>query len=170
MRTIVRVAAFVAALALVGCGGQKSAGTSSGSSASSPAPSAPSASGGVAKVSKYDAGPRAGESPVDREAADRGEKLFQTKACSACHAFGTKMSGPDLAGVSMRRTAVWMEHQILTPDVMVKEDPISRELFAKHALQMPNQGLSPAEARDVIEYLKHKDAKAASETKEEGSR
>jgi cytochrome c551/c552 len=162
-----RIAALVLVLALAGCGGRKADGTSSGSSPATTAPATQAAGGGVAKVSKYDAGPRAGESPVNHEAAERGEKLFQSKACSACHAFGTKLSGPDLAGVSMRRTAAWIEHQILTPELMVKEDPISRELFAKHALQMPNQGLTAAEAKDIIEYLKHKDAKAASKEEEE---
>jgi hypothetical protein len=32
---------------------------------------------------------------------------------------------------------------------------------------MPNQGLTAAEAKDIIEYLKHKDAKAASKEEEE---
>lgn len=177
MNVAIRIAAIAAILALAGCGGQKPAGTTPGSSPATSAPSAPATGGGTAAAkSKYDAGPRAGESPADHEAAERGEKVFQTKGCSACHAFGTKLSGPDLSGVSMRRTAAWIERQILTPDVMVKEDPIARELFAKHMLQMPNQGLTAAEAKDVIEYLKEKDAKAAkaageaSGKGEEGSR
>jgi cytochrome c2 len=138
------VIAIALALALAGCGSKDNAGSSAG--AKTPA-----------SGSKYDAGPRAGESPVDEQRAEAGEKLFQAKGCSACHAFGKKMSGPDLAGVTMRRTATWMENQILHPEVMVKEDPIARELMAKMALQMPNQGLTADEARSVIEYLKHKD-------------
>ena len=115
------------------------------------------ANAATASGSKYDAGPRAGEQPGDEELAEQGEKLFREKGCSACHAFGVRMSGPDLEGVSMRRTAQWMEHQILEPEVMVKEDPISRALFAQYALQMTNQHLTPAEAKAVIEYLKHQD-------------
>ena len=57
----------------------------------------------------------------------------------------------------MRRTALWMENQILHPEVMVKEDPIARGMFAEYALQMTNQHLTPAEARTVIEYLKYLD-------------
>jgi len=117
----------------------------------------PGATKASASGSKYDAGPRAGEQPGDEELAEQGEKLFREKGCSACHAFGVRMSGPDLKGVSMRRTAQWMEHQILEPEVMVKEDPISRALFAQYALQMTNQHLTPAEAKAVIEYLKHQD-------------
>jgi cytochrome c551/c552 len=163
MNGFVRFAALGALVALAGCGGQKSAESPGGTST----PSTGASGGAVAAVSKYDAGPRAGESPVNHEGAERGEKLFQTKGCSACHAFGTKMSGPDLSGVSKRRTAAWIENQILHPDLMVKEDPISRELFAKHALQMPNQGLTLEQAKDVIEYLKAQDAGAASAEKEE---
>ncbi len=136
------------ALVLAGCGGAPD----SGSSASG----VPAANGG-AVAADLDRGPRAAESPADAALAEQGEELFQTKACSACHAFGSKATGPDLAGVATRRTAKWLEAQILHPDLMVKSDPIARELFAKHALQMPNQGLTPAEARAVIEYFKHRD-------------
>lgn len=147
------------ALLVAGCGG--GGGEGGTASTAEPAKSASSGATAVAKTSKYDAGPRAGEEEIDEDLAKQGETLFQNKGCSACHGFGVKMSGPDLAGVSMRRTSKWMEQQILHPDLMVKEDPISRELFAKHALQMPNQGLTAAEAKAVIEYLKHRDHEAA---------
>ena len=62
---------------------------------------------------------------------------------------------------SPRRTAIWIENQILHPEVMTKEDPISHELFAKFSLQMPNQKLTDDEARAVIEFFKHKDKEAA---------
>ena len=152
-------------LLLAGCGGQKS---SDASPASAPSRSTPPAGGSKTATlpADLDAGPRAAASAADHEASERGEKLFQAKGCSACHAFGVKKSGPDLAGVAMRRTAKWMESQILHPDVMVKQDAIARELFAKHAMQMPNQGLTPEQARDVIEYLKSKDAKGTSEKEE----
>jgi cytochrome c551/c552 len=142
---------LLGAVVVAGCGGgAKNEASSAG------------AAGATASGSKYDAGPRAAESPVDAVLAERGEQLFKEKGCSACHAFGAKMSGPDLNGVASRRTAAWIENQILHPDVMTKEDPISRELMAKHALQMPNQGLSPEEAKAVIEFLKSKEAPAAS--------
>ncbi len=171
MKPFVRSFAIVAILSLAGCGGNKSNESTSGPAAtpSKPATAGSSSSATVTTVpADLDKGPRAGESPADHEGAERGEKLFQTKGCSACHAFGVKKSGPDLAGVTMRRTARWMESQILHPDLMVKQDPISRDLFAKFVLQMPKQGLTPAEAKDVIEYLKNTDAKAASGHKEEG--
>lgn len=144
---------LVFALAVIaGCGGKPA---EQGAASSTPAPAAPASQ--LLEKSLYDDGPRAGESAVDAAAATAGEKLFSTKGCTACHAWGKRLTGPDLKGVTMRRTATWMEHQILHPDVMVKTDPISHGLFATYALQMPNQGLTEAEAKQVIEYLKKLD-------------
>lgn len=145
------------AFTLAGCGAQPEAGdraAAAGTTGSSTSPAQPALPAGL------DQGPRAGESGYDEAMAKAGESLFQAKGCSACHAFGKRVTGPDLAGVSMRRTAAWMEQQILHPDRMVKQDPTARALFAQFALQMPNQGLTADEARDVIEYFKHRDHEA----------
>lgn len=145
--------ALTGLVALAGCGGGGGGADEDAATTSQPA----------AGVSKYDAGPRAAEAPVDEGLAERGEELFKSKGCSACHAFGQRLSGPDLSGVTSRRTSEWMKQQILHPDVMTKEDPIARELMMKHALQMPNQGLSEDEAAAVIEYLKARDRNASSD-------
>ena len=137
--------ALALAFALSGCG---AGGSGSGNAAK--------AASGV-PGSKYDAGPRAAEAPANHEKAEHGKLLVSTKGCSACHAQGKRLSGPDLAGVSQRRTAAWMENQILHPDVMTKEDPIAHELLGKYALQMPNQGLTVDEAHAVIEFFKQYD-------------
>ena len=155
-----RMVFILSMLLAAGCGGQKPESEPAvPGAASTPAPSATGTTA-MPAVSPYDSGPRAAESPVDAARAEAGEKLFQTKGCSACHAFGKKVTGPDLAGVTQRRTALWLEHQILHPEVMTKEDPIARELLAKHSLQMPNQKLTEDEARAVIEYFKYKDKEA----------
>ena len=148
--------ALCIAFALVGCGG-KSAGDDPAAAAT---PAASSGGPSVTLPANLDQGPRAGESRADEAMAKTGESLFQSKGCSACHAFGKRVTGPDLAGVTMRRTHAWIENQILHPEVMAKQDPIARQLFALHALQMPNQGLTPDQARAVIEYFKHRDHEA----------
>lgn len=163
--------AMIIATAMVaasGCGGGSGGGQTQQTSESAPPAATPVATPAPAPVettavlaeSQYDAGPRAGQSPVNAALATTGEKLFATKGCVVCHGFGKKVTCPDLVGVSMRRTASWMEHQILHPEVMVKEDPISHELRTQYALPMTNQGLSPEEARAVIEFLKQKDRAA----------
>lgn len=146
------LAVFALAL-LAGCGGKPADEQSASSSPATPAPAA----GGVLAKSLYDDGPRAGDTPFDATAAAAGEKLFSTKGCTACHAWGKRLTGPDLKGVTQRRTTAWMENQILHPDVMTKTDPIAHELFATYALQMPKQGLTPDEAKQVIEHLKKLD-------------
>lgn len=108
-------------------------------------------------TSIYDRGPRAGDAPYMPVWAVRGESLFAQRGCKACHAYGVRLTGPDLKGVTRLRSAEWMEQQILHPDVMTKEDPISMALLAEYVAQMANQGLTPDEAKDVVEYLKKLD-------------
>lgn len=146
--------ALLAVAALSGCSG---GGASSDSSSTPAATPAATASGDWPMPAGLNDGPRAAESPVDAAMAAKGEQLFSTKGCTACHAFGKKATGPDLAGVAQRRTAKWIEAQILHPDVMTKQDPIAKELFAKHMLQMPKQGLTAEEAAAVVEFFKQKD-------------
>ena len=55
--------------------------------------------------SPLDIGPRAGDSPVAAALAVKGEALFKAKGCTACHAYGKRLTGPDLKGVTRRRTA-----------------------------------------------------------------
>ena len=143
----VALAALAVAAALVGaagCGGGPSGG----------------AENELGDVSPLDAGPRAGESPTDTALATAGAALFRSKSCTACHAYGKRLTGPDLKGVTRRRTAPWMEHQILHPDSMVTHDPLSRKLFHQYGLRMTNQGLTPEEARAIIEHFKRLDAES----------
>ena len=128
------------ALVLAGCGG-------GGKNGEGPA----------TETSPFDTGPRAAEAPVDEALAAQGEVLFKSKTCSTCHAFGLRITGPDLAGVTHRRSAEWMEQQMLHPDVMTKTDPIARQLLGKYAVQMPNLMLKPEEAKALIEFAKRKD-------------
>ena len=153
-----RLTGLVMCLFVIVIAGCQTKPAGSASSGSAPAASTP------ASVSKYDSGPRAADLPVDEARAKVGEGLFKEKGCSACHTFGKRLSGPDLNGVTRRRTAEWMENQILHPEVMVKQDPISRQLMAVHALQMPNQGLTPDQAKSIIEFLKHRNHEAAEES------
>lgn len=155
MKAHASILAVLAVTLLAGCGGKPAGDSSASSGAAAPAPTP--ATGGLLAKSLHDDGPRAGDTPFDAAAAAAGEKLFSTKGCTACHAWGKRLTGPDLKGVTQRRTAEWMENQILHPDVMTKTDPIAHELFATYALQMPKQGLTPEEAKQVIEHLKKLD-------------
>jgi mono/diheme cytochrome c family protein len=160
MRPVSTICALIFMAALAGCGGKASTSSASSGSSGSAATTSSSSAPGGALPAGLDQGPRAGEAAVDESKTEAGEKLFQTKGCSACHGFGKRVSCPDLLGVTHRRTAQWMASQILHPEIMTKQDPISRGLFAQYSLQMPNQGLTADEAHAVIEFLKHKDHEA----------
>lgn len=161
MPIVTLLPALVLIAAIAGCG-QKGGGTESAT------PASVTPAGGAASFmvpADLDQGPRAGATPADENMARGGERLFQTRGCSACHGFGKRISCPDLDGVTMRRTAKWMQTQILHPDAMTKQDPTARQLFATYMLQMPNQGLSPAQADSVIEFLKHKNHETSEQHK-----
>ena len=169
MRNRVGYAALAVLLCVAaGCGGNKAGNDGAASGGASPSTNAPAPATADLKleaVSKYDSGPRAFEGAEDDAASKRGEQLFKDKGCSACHAFGKKVTCPDLADVTHRRTAEWIENQILHPEIMVKTDPIAHDLFAKFMLQMPNQKLTPEQAKDVIEFFRHKDHEAGEASK-----
>jgi mono/diheme cytochrome c family protein len=147
--TFIAVGASLLVLALAGCGGKSTSGDAGTATA-------PSAGGEYVVPADLDQGPRAGNSPVDEARAAEGEQLFSAKGCTACHGFGRRISGPDLNGVTLRRTTRWMESQILHPDQMTRQDPTARSLFATYSLQMPNQGLTPDQVKAVVEFLKMK--------------
>ena len=131
-------------LPVLGCGG---GGGGGGGSTSATAPS----------TSPYDVGPRAFEGPINGMLATKGEELFKVKTCSTCHGFGVRITGPDLKGVTHRRTSTWIKHQILSPDVMTKEDPIAKQLLGTYLVQMPKLPVTDEEADALIEFLKRKD-------------
>ncbi len=86
---------------------------------------------------------------------DRGEYAFKTH-CAACHTVGTgDHIGPDLAGVTTRRSREWLTRFIQAPDKLLADgDPIVKELFEKYkGVRMPNLALNHEDVADVIEYL-----------------
>jgi mono/diheme cytochrome c family protein len=97
---------------------------------------------------------RAQAAPLAQDAA-AGEKLFAQR-CASCHTIGGgALVGPDLLGVTDLRDPAWLERWIVEPDKMLAEnDPLAVELLqAYNGVPMPNMGLTPTEARDVIAYM-----------------
>jgi nitrite reductase (NO-forming) len=93
-------------------------------------------------------------SPTDPEAI-RGKEAFESK-CLACHSIGGgKKLGPDLAGVTKRRTESWLTRWLKSPETMLASDPDAKKLLQEHNnLPMPNQNLTDAEIREFIKYFR----------------
>ena len=94
------------------------------------------------------------------EPYEEGKGLFQSKGCVGCHTIGKgKLTGPDLKGVTQRRSEEWLKKWIKSPDTMVFTDPTAKELLKQYLTPMPNLGLTDEEVNALISYLKHEDSK-----------
>jgi mono/diheme cytochrome c family protein len=88
--------------------------------------------------------------------ADSGKKLFDNE-CAGCHTIGGGDSGgPDLKGVTGKRSAVWLERVIVEPDKLTADkDPIQLWLVKQYGGEMPNLGISRNDAKKIIAYLQN---------------
>ena len=93
--------------------------------------------------------------PLDTTLAAKGKEIFTSK-CSACHKIGERYVGPDLAGVSKRRSPEWTMNMMLNPQEMIQKDPVAKDLFGEFLVPMTFQNISEADARAVFEYLRDK--------------
>jgi mono/diheme cytochrome c family protein len=92
---------------------------------------------------------------INAEMARRGESLFQSEGCNGCHTVGGgRLTGPDLQGVTERRSLDWFVAMVIDPDSMLREDPAARELFAEYMTPMMNIGATADEAASLYEYLR----------------
>jgi len=91
--------------------------------------------------------------PTDPEAL-RGKFDFESK-CFACHSMGHgKKLGPDLAGVSTRRTDDWLFRWLKAPEKMLQSDEQAKAMLREYNnIPMPNQSLTDAEVRQYIRYF-----------------
>lgn len=155
-----RLAVLVAGvgIAIAGCGG----GDGDGEAGAAPPPP-PAAGAAELPVEEPRGAP-------DEELAERGEELFQSRGCVACHYVGRgeRLVGPDLLGVPDRRTFPWFYHMVTSPDSMIRNDPDARQLFAEYMTPMSDQNVQPDEVVALWEYLRHEAEEAAEEEPEDG--
>ncbi len=92
---------------------------------------------------------------VDMELATRGGELFTKKGCVACHKIGDgRLVGPDLMGVTERRSYEWIYAMVTAPDSMLQNDSTAKALFAEYFTPMPDQKVQPDEGQALYEYLR----------------
>ncbi|SFR34893.1 Cytochrome c, mono-and diheme variants [Robiginitalea myxolifaciens] len=91
---------------------------------------------------------------IDSDLAAAGEKLYG-QLCIACHKVGKRFIGPAPNGILKRRSPEWVMNMILAPEIMVKEDPLAKELLQEfNGSPMSNQGLTEDQARAILEYFR----------------
>lgn len=84
-----------------------------------------------------------------------GEQLFQT-TCAACHTIGGgRLVGPDLAGVTERRSQAWLNKFIPSSQAMVKSgDADAVAIFEQFSgMVMPDFPLTEAQITQLLAYI-----------------
>jgi cytochrome c1 len=144
-----------ALVSITACGSSAATGASPSSSSAS----APAATPGGLTPFQVEHGIGPVTSPVtlngavDASQAQLGAKVFELK-CSSCHKMGERYVGPPLGAVLERRTPTFVMNMVLNPQEMVEKHPVTKKLLGEFFIMMPNQNLSPSEARQVLEYLR----------------
>lgn len=96
--------------------------------------------------------------PLDEAMVKRGTAIYEMK-CSACHKLNNqRVVGPGWAGITQRRKPEWIMNMTTNVEVMLEKDPTARAMLKECLVQMPNQNLTIADARDVLEYMFANDA------------
>jgi len=98
--------------------------------------------------------------------ADDGQSLFQA-TCSACHSIGKgRLVGPDLKGISERRSKTWAVNFIRSSQTMIKSgDPEAVAVYTEHnKILMPDVNLSDAQIADILAFIESAGSGAAQPT------
>ena len=106
--------------------------------------------------------------PTDPDAV-AGKLAFESK-CLACHSVGQgRKLGPDVAGVTKRRSDAWLAKWLKAPEKMLETDADARAMLKEYNnIPMPNQSLSDAEIRQYMKYFHWIDAQPAGMAKAAG--
>jgi protein SCO1/2 len=98
------------------------------------------------------------------KAVDIGKAQFTFESkCSSCHTVGGgDKIGPDLMGVTSRRSNAWLTRYLKEPDKMLAEgDVTAKTLHEKYKqVNMPNLGLGVDDVSALIAYLDNQSKKA----------
>ncbi len=87
-------------------------------------------------------------------ALQEGGKLYQ-QYCVSCHTLGGgRLVGPDLKGVTERRSHEWLVRFITDPDRMRKDDPIAIANLKEFGIPMPRLGLTEQQVTALLAYFK----------------
>ena len=133
---------------LAACGGKPAAPPATGGTAATPTLSTWELAHGVGPITTP-----VTLGPIDAKEVHEGKEVFDQK-CGACHKPNERYVGPALGGVVERRTPEYVMNMVLNPSGMIRQHPEAKKLFATYLVEMPNQGLTPEQARRVVEYLR----------------
>jgi mono/diheme cytochrome c family protein len=84
----------------------------------------------------------------------RGKTLWQNRGCAGCHAIGKKNAGPDLAGVTARRSKDWLVRWLKDTEGMLASDSTAMTMLEEwKGMRMPGQKLSDQEIDALLAFI-----------------
>ena len=142
-KSVMLMMALATSVLLVGCAGGSEEGAADDAANQAVEAAAPAAS-------------EPGE--LNPELAAQGAELLRAKGCTACHSVGGgRLVGPDLAGLTERRTREFIVAMITNPDSMLANDADARQMLAEYYTPMTNQNVTRADALALYEYFRSAD-------------
>ncbi|MGF7231240.1 c-type cytochrome [Arachidicoccus sp.] len=154
--------AFAIAFFVISCGNSNE--TSQAASSDAPAATASTGTDTTAANPSYD--PKRGEGKfhdvkladkLDADMAAKGQKVYELK-CSSCHKLTSeKLVGPGWYGITKRHEPEWIMNFVTNTDEMLNKDPKAQAMLEICMVRMPNQNLTDADARNVLEFMRKND-------------
>lgn len=139
---------------LISCGGgqQPTTTTESTAAETSTTPPADDAEKGIGPIKEVQL-----TSPLDQGMISGGKSIYELK-CSACHKLdATKLVGPGWKDVTKRHKPEWIMNFAMNADEMLNKDPKAMALLEECLVRMPNQNLTEADSRNVLEFMRNND-------------
>jgi len=91
---------------------------------------------------------------IDPGMVAKGKEIYDVK-CQACHSIGTnRVVGPGWKNMLDQRKPEWIMNMIVHTDAMLETDPEAQAMLEECLVRMPNQNLSVADARNVLEFIR----------------
>jgi len=87
--------------------------------------------------------------------AKKGKSLYDSKGCGACHTIGKgHLAGPDLKGVTERRSHDWLKRWLHNPADLIGSDSIAdADVAEAKGVKMPNLKLSDSDIESLLAYF-----------------
>jgi hypothetical protein len=142
---------------LTSCGGGSGEGESTATTETAPQEEVQADPKGIGEFKSVEVG-----EGIDETLAATGQAIVDMK-CTACHQLNDKrLVGPGFQGVTSRREPEWIMNMITNVDVMLDKDPQAQALLEECLTRMPNQNITPEDARGVLEFMRKNDLEKAS--------
>ncbi|MCB0737511.1 MAG: c-type cytochrome [Bacteroidetes bacterium] len=95
--------------------------------------------------------------PLDATMVEDGKGIAELK-CTSCHSLEeNRLVGPGWKGITTRRKPEWIMNMITNVDMMLAEDEEAQKLLEECLVRMPNQNISVADSRSILEFMRHND-------------